>query len=129
MEINRISNTAFQGSIRWRYGEMRPENLMRAIRENAVVNEFLGGKNDLLVTIKHRIASKHEVQKLSRDDDLYKVVFSRAAHSDSIFGKIFDFIFSRSVRLAKDFDHHSEHTNLRYLANEKHMKKIFSKLA
>ena len=130
MEVNRISNTNFQGGLKIIGGENCTQYLLGRLSGNRFVQAFKSGsKKNLEIFIKHREATDREIKRLSRDDDLYKIIFRSSYPEDTWYGKLLNFFFARSARLAKDFDHHSEHTNIRYLADEKRMKRIFDKLS
>ena len=130
MEINRVSNTNFQGGFKIVGEEICPQYLLHKLNDNHIIKTFIAkNPKNLQVTIKYREAKDWEVKRQSRDEDLYKIIFKSSYPEDTWYGKFLNFLFSKSSRLANDSDYHSEHTNMRYLANEEHMKKIFHKLA
>ena len=129
MEVNHISNTNFQGVLRINGAELCPAALLERLSNNSFVKNFYNNKKNLLITISHREATPREVQKMSRDEELYKITFKSYYPEDTFLGKFLNFLFSRTVRLANDFDHHSEYGNIRLLSSERRMKEIFDKLA
>lgn len=125
MELNGISGANFSGRLKL-VGE-GTEALKSAISSNPLIQKYVSGKKNLLVKIECREATKYEIQRKRRDEDLYRITFSRFTDSDSWFARFIDF-FRSSVRLAQDSDHHAEHGNLIWLKSNSYLKERLDKL-
>ena len=130
MEVNHISNTNFNGAFRILGENICPPYLLKRLNENSFVNAFRNNnKKTLEIIVKHREASRWEVIRQRRDDDLYKIMFRSSYPEDTWVGRLKNFFLSRTMRLTKDFDYHSEGTNIEWLSSKSNMKRIFDKLA
>ncbi|MCR4881519.1 MAG: hypothetical protein K6A44_06170 [bacterium] len=125
MELNGISNTNFNARIKF-VGEGTTA-LKEAVSSNPLIQKYVSGKKNLLVKIECREATKHEIQRKRRDDELYRITFKRFTDSDSWFARFIDF-FRSSVRLAQDSDHHAEHGNLIWLKSKSYLTERLDKL-